>query len=233
MSRAYATSLLAALAVATGACGVDGVGPGDPDARVGDSDAPPGQPDANVTPTSGLSFTFRSYPVALPTDPDGGNKIVIEDARMWLRNVRAVGDAAPGDERTTIESVILGYNPGEPGGGTLQLDFPRAPAGVYSLLIAEVTRYELEGSVEVGGDDFDYSIDVELSPGQTVNIDLKGQVLGSELLTVPIKSDLRKLPREIDWNNADQEDGEIEVESSDPGVSDMNGKLSEVHKLDD
>ena len=234
MTRAYITPLFATMLVAASApygCGVGGVEGADAD--VGDGDASPGQPDARPS-RGGLLFTFRSAPTDLPTDPDGGNKMVIERADIWMRNVRAVGDAAPGDERTRIESVHLDYSLLEPvDGGTLRFEFPQAPPGLYSVLIAEVTRYSLEGTVEIGGDEFDYKIDVEVAPPRTINVDLKGQDLGSTTLHVPIKSDLRKLPRAINWNQVELEDGELEVDSDDPVVEGMNDKLGEVHTLDD
>jgi hypothetical protein len=227
MRRAYAFHLLVVLLA--GACGLDGVDPGSVDASSGaDPDADPNDPDAMFNPTSGLVFRFRARP-ELPTEPDGEYRIEITKAVFELQNVRAVGDAAPGDERTTRPTMLLDLAQDE-----VDLSFPDAPPGVYSFLIAETVTYSIEGTVTFGEgeDETQFEIEDDLSMSITLNVDLKSQSLGADLLEIPIKADVRKLPREVGWQSFSQ-DEEVEIGPSYNKIGDLRNKLPEVFKLDD
>lgn len=228
MTRAAWTT--AALLAALTGCGIDGVGPGTPDATTTTGDGGD-LGDAMQQPTTGLHFTFRSAPEALPTPPHGEFDIRIERADFYLVDVRAVGDAAPGDSRTTVGSLALDFRL-----AALELSLPNAPPGVYSFLIAEVNRYDIRGRIKLGDDNVEFEIKDEPSMPLTLNIDLEGQTLEAGVETIGIKAELRKIVDVINWQSLQpgggEDDDEIEIGPGFNKIGDVRKKVGEAFKLD-
>lgn len=225
MTRAAWTT--AALLAALTGCGIDGVGPGTPDATTTTGDGGD-LGDAMQQPTTGLQFTFRSAPEGLPTPPHGMFDIRIDRAELYLVDVRAVGDAAPGDSRTTVGSLPLDFRMTE-----LALSLPNAPPGVYSFLIAEVNRYKLRGRVQIGGEGYEFEIDDSPSMPLTLNVDLEGRTLESGVETIGIKAELRKIVDAVNWQAFQgEDDDEIEIGPGFNKIGDVRKKVSEAFKLD-
>ena len=78
---------------------------------------------------SGLVVAWSTRPATWPIDL--GNGLTLEVATFALDRLRVVGDAAPGDPRTTASATELRWDdvtkPPE-------VSFPNAPGGVYSQL---------------------------------------------------------------------------------------------------
>ncbi len=212
MGRAYIAGMVGMLVLATGCPGdpppdVDG-GDGDVDAA-GDGDVPAG----------GLNFEFVADP-SLPSEPDGAFQVVITGARYQLGDVRAIGDAAPGDDRTSRSSFEIQLDEG----ATVRLPFPMAPQGIYSFLLADVITYELDGTVVVdtGADGGIEQVQFQIQdqpPDLELSVDLAGLVVGSQPVTCVIEIDLRALTRAVDWAAQEiEDDGDIEIESDDVDI---------------
>ena len=152
MLRSCPGILVFALAGCTFSSGTDGVGA---DASVF---ADAGAADAALS-TGGLSLTFRSTP-ALPGevevadghdgDDDDDDKplpLRIDSASLALGNVRAIGDSAPGDERTTAPTLSVSW----PNPALSPVQFERAPPGLYARVLGTVTSLHIEGGVQSGG----------------------------------------------------------------------------------
>ena len=75
----------------------------------------------------------------------------LEEVRLDLENVRAVGDAAPGDSRTSrVDSLRLEWWGGDDDGRRPQnepvvVTFDQAPPGLYSNVVAELSAYRMQG----------------------------------------------------------------------------------------
>ena len=224
MGRAYIAGMIGALVLATGC-----PGPSPPGIDAGDDDG--GNPDDDSgLPAGGLTFDFVADP-SLPTDPDGAALVVISKARYQLADVRAIGDAAPGDDRTSRSSFEMQLEQ-----APVRLPFPEAPQGIYSFLLADVVSYEIEGTVQVdsgsdaGVDEIAFEIH-DQPPDLELSIDLAGLVVGAQPVTCVIEVDLRRITREIDWasEEPDGEDG-IEIEYDHPDIDKVRDKANDFRK---
>lgn len=220
-----AACITAVLTAALSGCGLDSVGPGTPDASPGDGG---GQlADSMVEPTSGLHFTFRSAPEALPTGPAGNFELRIERADFHLIDVRAVGDAAPGDSSTTVGSLTLDFRqPGQ------TLSLPNAPPGVYSFLIAEVNHYHLRGQVQISGEEYEFEIEDQPGMPLTLNVDLEGRVLDGGVEEIGVDAELRTIVDSINWQSFQGQEENISIDGGYNKIGDVRKKVGEAFKLD-
>lgn len=150
--------------------------------------------DATVTPDTpamgdeGLNVRFASNPATWPGLIDESRQLTVTSALLRPAFLRVIGDAGPGDTRTTELVFDFGWD------ATTTPDtlhFPDAPSGIYSNVLVEVDglfikpAYEIRGTVSVGGsmhdffirdlDRFDVSIDslhVELDDGGVADVTL-------------------------------------------------------------
>jgi hypothetical protein len=106
----------------------------------------------------------------------------LERVVIDLENVRAVGDAAPGDERTTRDELHLEWWGGdddgeeEPNNEPVLVSFDLAPPGLYSNVYAEVKHYRFEGKLEADGER-DFRIEDEPPGTLAIAIPLSGVTL--------------------------------------------------------
>jgi hypothetical protein len=210
--------MVAALAVAA-ACAAVGNGctveppPGaDSGADPGDDGGGPGEDGA--TGQAGLILEFRSTP-PVPADLGGEWDAELEEVRFDLRNVRAVGDAAPGDERTSREELRLDWRDGEDDDGRsdpVQVVFNQAPPGLYSYVLAQVDDYRISGTCEVTDSEYDYDIDDQPS-SLDITIELGGLNLEpGTTRTVVIDVSVASAVVDTDWAAVEPEDGELEID---------------------
>jgi hypothetical protein len=159
--------------------------------------------DADVEPEgSGLSFQFGSDP-ELPGGISGENNPYVEDARFTLVQVRAIGDAATGDELTSAASFELSW--GE--SSEEELSFPQAPPGIYSQFLAEIDSYEIQGTVEVGGVDKPFRIARESGAAIPIALSLESLVLDPGLYReVEIDVGLSEVIVAIDWEQVPEDE---------------------------
>jgi hypothetical protein len=187
------STVACAFAALAGACGAGDSG-GGPDAAI-DQDGDLLPPDAAAA-ASGLGFEFHSDP-ELPGEIEGsGTKALLVSTTIDLVSVRAIGDSAPGDERTTRDELELEWEKTS----TLALWFADAPPGIYSSLLASVTAFTLVGTVEVRGDVYPFLIEDEPPSPLSVSVALMGVRLDAgadELVTIDV--DLDDVVKEVDW----------------------------------
>jgi hypothetical protein len=207
MVRAMVMCLLAA------ACG-DGSDVGDAgvDGAVG-GDA--GQSDASDVPTGGLIFEL----VAVPALPEVTADLLVDEVRLELRDVRAIGDSAPGDARTSIASLSLEWRPGDE---PRRLAFPLAPPGIYSSLQARFgggfdEALEIRGRVRRGGELVTFHVEHDDLAAPIV-VDLGGLAVASAPRTAVVSMSLSFLGG-VPWDQIELEDGELKVEADDPQMA--------------
>lgn len=202
--------LVAACSVESGSRTDAGSDPGQDGGGSG-PDAPPG--------SAGLVLEFRGLP-ALDADLDGEFSLVLEDVRLDLENVRAVGDAAPGDSRTTRDELRLewwgaGGDDGEdPNNEPVIVTFDQAPPGLYSNVFAELERYEMQGTVEVEEDN-ERDFEIQDTPSSlAISIPLGGVTLeAGETRRVVIEVACGAAVLGVPWDELTPEDGDYVVDS--------------------
>ena len=208
-----------------------------------DGGSDPGQdgggagPDAPVG-SAGLVLEFRGVP-ALPASLGGDYDPELEEVRLDLEDVRAVGDAAPGDERTSRDELRLewqgGDSGGEGGGGEgandpVVVTFEQAPPGLYSNVFADLVAYQLEGSVVVegdGGGDRDFEIEDSPSTGIAISIPLGGVTLeAGETRRVIIEVSCAAAVVDTPWDQVEEDEGELVVDGGSPEIDAVRGAMA-------
>ena len=154
-----------------------------------------------------------------PTIPDtSGDSPRVEAVSLWAESLRVIGDAGPGDPRTTESQFVVEWSASrqpEP------LAFPDAPTGLYSKVSMQLDghlilpSYRISGHVTLSNNEtvafeiedrdalaLSLAIDRMLPPGGTVNVglvlELQQAVSSVDFETLPIEDSKRQL----DTNNA-------------------------------
>jgi hypothetical protein len=220
MSRAGVLGVVAL--VMTGACssspdppGVDGGGDagddGGPDRDGGDGNA-------------GLGLAFASDP-DLPGDLVGVDfPTHVEEVRIELSDLRALGDSATG-EGTTRDELELRW--GDEGGDDetedgddeteqlalgeedAQVFFANAPPGVYSHANADVTRYRVRGTIEIDAEAYRFEIDDSPPTSLAISIPLGDFLLeAGTVRTIAIQVAIARPVGDVPWDEVASEGGD-------------------------
>jgi hypothetical protein len=166
---------------------------------------------------AGLIFRFTSDP-SLPGELDGDYDAVIADAALVLAQVRAIGDSSPGGEGTSADRLELSWDDGE----VEELRFPQAPPGIYAQVMAVLESYEIEGIVQIDGDDVPFRIAAASGAGIQIALSLDGLELEPGMdRVVNIQVDLADVVKAVDWDAVPaDEDGLLHVgPESDQGAT--------------
>jgi hypothetical protein len=224
--------------------GVDG-GPG-PEEDGGDGGGTDASPGDDGGGQAGLGLAFGSIP-GLPGSVSGTYAAYLQEARVQLQDLRALGDSAPGDSRTTEPSLELRWGGGgdDDGGGgekdggsggddllpaaddDISVFFATAPPGKYSDVKADVVSYRLRGTVMVGATQYEFEIEDEPPTPLHVNISLgEFQLDANTNRTISIKADLGPAVTEVTWNQVTPEGGgELRIDGGYAGISTLRESL--------
>jgi hypothetical protein len=167
---------------------------------------PTGGDDSDVdggVDSTGLTITWATT-TAVP-GPVAADRTV-QELHITYSSVQVVGDAAPGDDRTTRRTTELEW---DADGAPPPTEFPEAPPGLYSRLELGVggsaETIEIDGEVDLGGiwtpfeirDEYPNPVSlplaVDLRPGMVTTLPLEIDV-GAVLAVVPFAD----LPRRDD-----------------------------------
>jgi hypothetical protein len=176
--------------------------------------------------SAGLVLEFRGVP-ALNADLGGTWDAQLEEVLLDLEDVRAVGDAAPGDERTSRAELRLEWwgesdddGGGDPRNEPVVVTFDQAPPGLYSNVFAELKDYRLQGTVvvpEIGERDFE--IDDQPSSGLAISIPLGGVTLeAGETRRVVIEVSCAAAVVDTPWDQVEEDEGDLVVEADDEEI---------------
>lgn len=240
--RSLAIKVLWALALSAGACG----GGSSPDADAGlgedggkDRDAAPGEVDAQPL-TSGLILTYEPEP-AFPVTIGGTYQVELSrSVRLELRDVRIIGDSASGDPRTSREEIELawgcekeeeeGEDECEPGTAPTRFEFPEAPEGIYSSLLARFHefRYEGQATTDVTRD---FTVEEELE-NVDLTIPLPDIALGRDVIEIVITVDLDDPMLAVDWGMVEPDgSGILLVNEASPQIDSIIEEAAEAFRF--
>lgn len=209
------------------ACGSPVDPPGDVDGG-GDGPSMDGGddgPDASPL-TAGLRLTFASDPAlpgALGGDPFAAN---VDEMRVDLEDLRAVGDSATGENTTRAhlslrwgeddeEEDELRSGPEEE--GDIEVLFPTASPGYYSLVKADITSYRVKGTVELGGGRSEFEIEDNPPTPLSITMSLDDLLLESDTIrTVAIRCSLHEVVGDVPWDSLD---GGLEIHADDAAIA--------------
>ncbi len=193
-----------------------------------DIDAPVG--------ASGLRLLWSSTPTEWPGTI--GNGLTIEKARFAVSSLRIVGDAGPGDPRTTIGNMEMGFAWDSGGQRPTDIDFDNAPTGLYSQVAIVFDRpssgndnysYEIEGHVDASGIDKDLRIRDDRP--LTFNVDIDEMVSPGESAVIALRINFMHAIASLDFENLDTDNGRLELEDGDSQMPMFRSKLVESFEV--
>ena len=194
--------LVSALALA--ACGSPGDDAGAPDATAG---------------TRGITLAWEALPTLVPA-AEAEAATELTEATVRLANVRLVGDAAPGDERTARQSVQLHWTALA---APPDVAFELAPAGLYAQLEFQFTdsdspggtALELRGRVAIDGNLEPVLLRADRLPA--IDLPLSLALGDGDGRTIVVAADLGALVDVVAWQDRVVRDGVRVLEPSPDG----------------
>jgi hypothetical protein len=188
-------------------------------------------PDATVG-ASGLSVEWSSSPSTWPSSPEDG--LTIEKARFALDSLRVVGDAGPGDPRTSIANMELGFDWDSVGQRPSTIAFDDAPTGLYSQVALAFDggtedAFEIRGHVRVNSVDWEYRI--QDSQPLTFNVGISEMVSPGETAVVRLRINFAHALDIVDFATLDTSDGRLELDNGDSQMSQFRATLIESFEV--
>jgi len=188
-------------------------------------------PDGEVV-ENGLFVDWSSQPSTWPSDL--GDAVTLERARFAVDSLRVIGDAGPGDPRTTKVTFEVRWDDSSQPSDVV---FSEAPPGLYSQVsivfdghLAD-DSFEIRGHVFVNGNDWEYRIEDQNPLGFTIPIDMMLSPGGSA--TVRVRVDFIHALDAIDFSTLRIDDGHLELEAIDTQMPSFRQKLVESFVLVD
>jgi len=175
--------------------------------------------DGSIVGNAGLVFEWAARPKPVG---NAGDRLTIEEIRLPLRHVRAIGDAAPGDSRTSVPSLELRWRDGD---SPNPLVFGMAPPGLYSRFEFRVqddgdsSGYEMRGEVMLGEGSEAIEFRIKDTQALPVSLPLTGLELEvGAMETVEVTVDVMAVLATVDWANAQIDDDKIELDEKSPEI---------------
>jgi len=195
-------------------------------------DSPPeGEPDAGGGPDGAgpatLTVTFAPDP-GIPAALGGTFAVEVDRLELRLRDLRAIGDAAPGDPRTSRAELTLAW----PEGQEPAARFPEAPPGFYSRLKASVAEYRVRGQVTRGAEVLPFEIEDEGSM-VPVEVALAVEVRAGQVTEVPVLVAVGAFVDSIPWGSLPAEEGKLELHADDPELQAVRTALAGAFRCRD
>jgi len=193
-------------------------------AACGDDSSMPG---SDASTGGGLVVTWASAPIT-PWPGDLGNGLTIERATFAFDNLRIVGDAAPGDPRTSKQAFELVW---ETTNAPADVGFPDAPGGLYSQLSIRIDglvagpSIEFRGHARVNAVDYEYRITDDSPFTTTLAIDKT--LRPPAVTTLGLRVDFAHALDAVDFSMLDQNGGRLELDNADPQIALFRTKLME------
>ncbi len=188
----------------------------------GDDDAP--GPDA--AGDQGLVIRWSTTP-AVPGTAPAATVSVLE---LELSSVRALGDAAPGDARTSAADIALAWSDGRT---TAPLAFPAAPTGLYASIElgtgGDDEDLHVEGTVVVSGTTYTYRVDDETPLSVTLPVD--AVVEPGARTEIGVELDLAAVLAAVPFDQIEPDGGELRIEAGDPEMAAVRAALASAFRI--
>ena len=181
--------------------------------------------DGDGTGTVGLSITWATSPTTIPGDT-ADNTLTLAAMTFRLANLRVIGDAGPGDTRTSVDSIQLDW---ATGAKPKSVSFADAPTGLYSrvILVADGNlvdySYELTGTTKLDGTTLPFQIH-DRSP-LAISLDTSAMLEPDHGLTLGITIRIDQALQSLDFHKLANESGTLVLDTFDNAMSDFREKM--------
>jgi hypothetical protein len=173
-------------------------------------------PDGDMVGSAGLIVTWSSDP-QIPGD--AGNNITVSRVQLKIDTLRIIGDAGPGDPRTTKNNYLaLWQNDVYPS----PIPFNDAPIGLYSKVSLAIdgqlvnNSVEIDGMVQYSGNNHPFTIrDRNILP---IALDTDKMLAPGATIKIGLHIDFRPALGGIDWSQAHNNNGTLELDSVQPST---------------
>jgi hypothetical protein len=162
-----------------------------------------------------------------------GDTVKVSSAVVRIDNLRVIGDAGPGDPRTTATHITLPWQ-----GATTPsaIEFPAAPPGLYSQVSLRlegdfVDAYNIQGTVLIGADWRPFVIhdNRELTLSVRANVRLEAGALAQ----VPLYVDLGHVLDAVAFDQLPDQGGTLTLDPGSAQVGAVRNAVVEAIGLDD
>jgi len=191
--------------------------PNSPDASTVTGD---GSNDSRV----GLALTWSSQPATIPGEVD--SNISVASMLFRVANLRVIGDAGPGDTRTSVDQIQVAWGQS---GSHEPIRFGDAPSGLYSHVVMLVEgnitdySYEITGTAKVDGNMKPFRIR-DLSP-LGISMDTSAMLEPGQQTSLGIEVRIDQALQSLDFAHLNEQNGTLTLETFDDGIGDFRGKL--------
>jgi len=140
--------------------------------------------------------------------------------------LRIIGDAGPGDTRTSRDHVELEW---KTGASPAAIEFADAPSGLYSKFLMDAdgettaNSYELAGTVAVDGDNVEFVIH-DLEPLK-VSIDTSVALDPGKRAAVKVQLEIDSAFDDLDFSELPNNQGKLELSTTDRQMSKFRSRL--------
>ena len=172
------------------------------------------KPDGPTGAATALTVSWASEPSAWPGPVKDG--VTVDSARFAFDSLRVIGDAGPGDPRTTARMFEVRWEKDRDPPATIE--FADAPVGLYSQLALEIDAplthysYEIRGIVQVNGNDVEYRIEDNSVLAVTLPIDR--MKLPDAPARVRVDVDVVSAINTIDFTKLQNDGGHLELDAA-------------------
>lgn len=192
-----------------------------------DPSAPDGSiaTDGSSSSDHGLSIAWATSPSSIPGDT-GGDGTTIASLTFRIANLRVIGDAGPGDTRTSIDSIELAW---ATGAKPNPVAFADAPTGLYShvILLADGNlikySYELSGTTKLDGNIMPYQIH-DRSP-LAISLDTSAMLEPNAAASLGVTIRIDQALQSLDFHKLSNNNGTLVLDTFDGAMSDFRNKM--------
>lgn len=171
--------------------------------------------------TTGLVLTWAVVPaVPGPVRAD----VTVQELHIAYSSVRSLGDAAPGDARTSRGRTDLEWEDGQ---RPPPIEFDEAPPGIYSALELGVgggdEGFSVHGEVDLAGTWTPFEIEDEAA--NPVALALAVDLRPGMVATVPLEIDLASVLAAVPFADLPRAGGHLELRRDDPRMRPVRAAL--------
>jgi hypothetical protein len=198
----------------------------------GSSDpAAPDAPAPDGGGPAGLHVTWETEMPGYPGTIEDG--LTVESVELNFDNLKVIGDAGPGDPRTTKSAFQLRWDDhSQP----QDIDFGEAPTGLYSKVSLQLDGHlilpslEIRGQVNIGDQVLDYEIEDRNAISLSLDCDRMLKPGGSATIALQLR--LHDALTSIDFASLSIDHGKIEVETGDSQLEHFIDKFGHAFSVD-